>query len=64
MLRAWWEAATPWEDELGHEESTTGLVADEAAEDSVGDAGHGGQDGGRLDRHGADDELGRNTHLV
>jgi len=35
--------------ELGHQEAAAALVADEAAEDGIGDAGHGRQDGGGLD---------------
>ena len=40
--------------ELGHDQPASAQVADEAAEDSVGHAGHGREHGGRSDFHAAD----------
>ena len=47
--------------ELGHDQAASAKVADEAAEDGVGDAGHGGEDGGGGDGDVADlrDSRGR-----
>jgi len=35
--------------ELGHDQAASAEVLDEAAEDGVGDSGHGGEDGGGRD---------------
>ena len=40
--------------ELGHDQAASAQVLDEAAEDGVGDAGHGGEDGGGGDADVAD----------
>src|ERR1700680_5276105 len=39
--------------ELGHDQAASAEVADEAAEDSVGPSGHGGEDGCGVDVDGA-----------
>ena len=39
-------------------------VADEAAEDGVGDTGHGSEDGGRRDAHIADGEAGGDAAVL
>ena len=45
--------------ELGHDQAASAQVADEAAEDGVGDAGHGGEDRRGGDGDGADGKAGR-----
>src|SRR5690349_14698477 len=42
--------------ELGHDESASAEVADEAAEDGVGDSSHGSEHGGRRDRDSANQD--------
>ena len=42
--------------EFGHYEAATALITHEAAEDGVGDAGHGGEHGGGGD-HGVADQV-------
>src|SRR6185369_4347381 len=47
--------------ELGHHQAATIHLADEASEDSVGYAGHGGEHGGRSNRDSADGVAGGNA---
>ena len=42
--------------ELGHDQAASAEILDEAAEDGVGDAGHGGEDGGGRDADVANGE--------
>jgi len=48
--------------ELGHDQPAATQVADEAAENRVGDAGHGRQHGGRLNGDGPDRKLSGELH--
>ena len=50
--------------EFGHNQSTAALVADETPENSIGDARHGGQHGGRRDVDVADLEFARKGHSL
>src|ERR1035441_4457127 len=47
--------------ELGHDQAASAEVANEAAEDGIGDSGHGGQDRGGGDGDGADREAVRHA---
>ena len=59
LLRAQRGADAVRAGELGHDEPAAALIADEAAEDRVGDARHGRQHRGRRDGHASDIESSR-----